>query len=222
MRKLMTVILVFLCVCGAADAKSKKKKNQPQNRPAVFDYYLLSLSWSPQYCADPQHANRDPDQCGTGRRFAFVVHGLWPNNNRPPHPSNCPPRSTVSQQLVTQMLQIMPSPTLIQHEWETHGTCSGMNQNDYFSTVRTAFRLVRIPDPYKQPAQDLRVAASEVRRNFQTSNPSFPRESIRLTCAGQFLNEARICFDKNLVPRACAPAINDSCGNRTITMRKVR
>src|SRR5215468_1655976 len=42
-----------------------------------FDFYVLSLSWSPSYCeAEGDDAN--PQQCKAARPYAFVVHGLWP------------------------------------------------------------------------------------------------------------------------------------------------
>jgi ribonuclease T2 len=218
MRTITAVMLLF-CLCAATDARSKKKSPKT---PGKFDYYLLSLSWSPQYCSDAKRADRDPLQCGVGRRFAFVAHGLWPNNNRAPHPQDCAPHSKVSETLLKQMLEIMPSPALIQHEWDTHGTCSGVNQQDYFSLVRTAYRLVAIPQPYQQPAQDLRVSAVDVRRNFQKANPTFLADGIKLDCSGQFLREIRVCFDKNLVSRSCSTAIQDTCGSRTVTMLRVR
>ena len=46
-----------------------------------FDFYVLSLSWSPSYCeAEGDDANRQ--QCEAARPYAFVVHGLWPQFER--------------------------------------------------------------------------------------------------------------------------------------------
>jgi ribonuclease T2 len=225
MRKWSAVVAFLLLMAIAADAQSQRKARTPlqaQGTPGRFDYYVLSLSWSPQYCSDPSHAGQDVQQCGPGRRFAFVTHGLWPNNSRPPHPSNCGPRSPVPAALKDQMLPIMPSAALIQHEWDTHGTCSGVSQQDYFSQIRSAFRLVTIPEPYREPTRDLHISATEIRRNFTRSNAQFPQNSIRLDCGGKFLREVRICLDKNLMPQACASAVQDTCGNRTVTMLRVR
>src|SRR5262245_26202773 len=52
-----------------------------------FDYYALSLSWSPTYCTS-QVGQNDSQQCGPGRTYAFVVHGLWPQYERG-WPENC-------------------------------------------------------------------------------------------------------------------------------------
>lgn len=208
-----TGFLLLLCAC---------LQSQTRDRPGAFDYYVLSLSWSPQYCANSQNRQRDPEQCATGRRYAFVTHGLWPNNNRLPHPRNCAPRSPVPPALIEQMLSVMPSRSLIQHEWDAHGTCSGLTVEDYFAHIRTTYRLVSIPQPYRQPLTDLRVPAADLRRRFQQSNPNVPANGLRLDCAGQFLREIRICFDKQLVPRVCGSTLRDSCGTRPFTLRRVR
>jgi ribonuclease T2 len=190
--------------------------------PGQFDYYLLSLSWSPEFCRDPQHSNRNPAQCSPGRRFSFVTHGLWPNNTRLPHPNRCGPTSPVPSDLKNQMLAFMPSPSLIQHEWDAHGTCSGLNQQDYFSQIRAAFRKVVIPETYRRPENDLRLPADQIRRDFQRANPSFPSDSMKLDCGGQYLREVRICMDKSLNARACPASVQDSCGSRAVTLLKVR
>ena len=116
----------------------------------------------------------------------------------------------------------MPSPTLIQHEWDVHGTCSGGNQQDYFSLIRAAFRKVVIPQAYRQPENDLHVPADRIRQDFQKDNPAFPASSMKLDCGGPYLREVRICMDRNLNARACPASIQDSCGSRTVTLLKIR
>ena len=187
-----------------------------------FDYYVLSLSWSPLYCSDPQRAARDRIQCGDGRRYAFVTHGLWPNNTRPPHPRNCKIAEPVPRSLVDRMLGIMPSPNLIQHQWRSHGTCSGLSVDDYFASIRAAYGLVRIPQRYQSPSQDLVVPADTVRRDFRQANPQIPADAMRFDCAGRNLREVRICLSRGLKPVPCAPTVRDTCGNRPVTLLGVR
>ena len=75
-----TAVLVLLqLIAGAAQARDF--------RPGEFDYYVLALSWSPTYCASEAGAS-DGQQCAPGRRFAFVVHGLWPQFKQG-WPENC-------------------------------------------------------------------------------------------------------------------------------------
>ena len=90
-----------------------------------FDYYVLSLSWSPSWCRAEGDA-RDADQCDPGRRNSFVVHGLWPQYERG-YPEYCQrPAPRLDRNLMRSMLDLMPAPGLIFHEWDKHGTCSGL------------------------------------------------------------------------------------------------
>ena len=55
-------------------------RNQPRGTSGEFDFYLLSLSWSPQYCSSPA-GERDKVQCAGSRQYNFVLHGMWPQYN---------------------------------------------------------------------------------------------------------------------------------------------
>ncbi|NJL42628.1 MAG: hypothetical protein HC935_03095 [Pseudanabaena sp. SU_2_4] len=70
MTGLLKVLLV-LCLTTFLGISSAKA----DGTPGKFDYYVLSLSWSPEYCAST--SNPDPNQCSQ-RRYSLVVHGLWP------------------------------------------------------------------------------------------------------------------------------------------------
>src|SRR5215469_12084849 len=51
--------------------------------PANFDFYLLNLSWSPEFC----YSHPNAQECAA--HAAFVLHGLWPQNNDGSYPENC-------------------------------------------------------------------------------------------------------------------------------------
>ena len=51
----------------------------------------------------------------------------------------------VDQAIVDGLADIMPGGGLVNHEWQTHGLCSGLNQADYFATLRRAFATVALP-----------------------------------------------------------------------------
>ncbi len=117
-------------------------------RPGDFDFYVLSLSWSPSWCESDDDADGS-DQCAAGRKFAFVVHGLWPQYDRG-WPDFCTDarRDRPSWDAVRSMLDIMPDPGLVRHEWAKHGTCSGLSSADYLKTVRAAREAIAIPAAY--------------------------------------------------------------------------
>src|SRR6185503_12679360 len=148
-------------------------QDRRQNEPGKFDYYVLSLSWSPSYCeASAERApNRAPDQQCGARPFAFVVHGLWPQYERG-FPSYCQvPAPRLDRGIVGGVLDLMPSPRLVFHEWDGHGTCSGLTPHAYFETMRKARSAVKIPDDYLALAQPKTVTAADVADAFVKANP---------------------------------------------------
>jgi len=46
-----------------------------------FDYYVLSLSWSPTWCALEGDAS-GAEQCDPAKDRGWVLHGLWPQYDR--------------------------------------------------------------------------------------------------------------------------------------------
>lgn len=214
----LAVIALLVMLTAAVGARA-----QPQYAAPVagrFDYYLLSLSWSPSYCAEA--GDRDPRQCGRDRRFSFVVHGLWPQNERG-WPSDCATRQAgPSPALAASMLDIMPSPRLVAHEWETHGACSGLPAQGYFDLVRRVRNTVRIPVAYQAPAQTLMVTGAEVERAFVAANPGLSPAAVAVQCDRARLREVRICVTKDGRPRACGGDVRDSCGGARVAMPPVR
>ena len=211
------MVLFGILALGLASAKSKK---EARGEAGVFDYYVLSLSWSPDYCASPAGAN-DSVQCSGTRQFDFVLHGLWPQYEKG-YPQSCPSSiQDPGKALVDRMLDIMPSPKLVRHEWEKHGTCSGLKPVEYFAKARTAFANWQIPPEYQSPKNAITTNADEMRRKFLKVNPGVPRTSVAILCGGRFLREVRVCLDKNLKPRACGADIRDTCRSELI-VRPIR
>src|ERR1700749_323724 len=115
-------------------AATASAQDRRQNTPGEFDYYVLSLSWSPSFCeeaAERGNSGRSQAQCG-GRPFSFVVHGLWPQYENG-FPEYCDRSAEwLERSIMTSMLDVMPAPGLIFSEWKKHGTCSGLSARGYF------------------------------------------------------------------------------------------
>jgi len=215
MRLLGCLTLLVLALAVPAFARDE--------RPEVagrFDYYVLSLSWSPQYCADAPGA-RDRRQCGSGRRYAFVLHGLWPQNERG-FPQSSAEGGTLPRALVDDMLDIMPSPSLVRHEWATHGTYSGLTAEAYFAAARRAFRSITIPDRFRAPVRQVYVDPRTIVGDFLRDNPALPPAGIAVLCSGRFLKEVRVCLDRSLHPRTCGRGIRSRCRGDEVIVRPVR
>lgn len=208
-----------------APAKTEARPAAPPAVPAgAFDYYVLALSWSPSYC-ESEATERDRLQCGGGRLFHFIVHGLWPQNERG-YPEDCPtdnPR--VPDALVDEMLDIMPSRGLIGHEWRTHGACTGMSQEDYFAAVRAAFESVDVPDRFEVLETAVSVKPQEIARAFIESNRgTLTADAVVVTCGGGTrLDEVRLCMGKDLRFRACGQQTKRAaCRRPEVRMPPVR
>jgi ribonuclease T2 len=195
-----------------------------QGEPGRFDYYVLALSWSPSYCESAQvrRPNRAPDrQCG-GRPFAFVVHGLWPQYERG-FPSYCQvPAPRLNRAIVGSMLDLMPSPGLIFHEWDQHGTCSGLSPRAYFETVRKAQAAVKIPPDYMDLSRPVAVTPGEVAEAFVKANPGLSRGAMAVSCDGKRLTEVRVCLGRDLSFHDCPEISRRACRLDTIAMPAVR
>jgi ribonuclease T2 len=209
---------------GMALAAPAAAQDRRQNEPGKFDYYVLSLSWSPSYCeASAERApNRAPDQQCGARPFAFVVHGLWPQYERG-FPSYCQvPAPRLDRGIVGSVLDLMPSPRLVFHEWDRHGTCSGLTPHAYFETMRKARAAVKIPDDYLALGQPTMVTAADVADAFVKANPNLSRDDVAVMCDKKRLSEVRICLTRSFAFRACPEVTQRACKLERMTMPAVR
>jgi ribonuclease T2 len=216
------VPLVLLASAGLSAAAGAQDRRQ--NSPGEFDFYVLSLSWSPSYCeerAERGSGGRTPIQCG-GRPFSFVVHGLWPQYESG-FPEYCRrPAPRLNRNIVSSMLDLMPAPGLVFNEWDKHGTCSGLSERSYFETIRKARAVVKIPAEFLELSQPRTVAPAEVEEAFIKANPGLGNAAISVTCNRTRLSEVRICLSKDLQFRACEEMDRRACRRDQVTMPPIR
>jgi ribonuclease T2 len=105
------------------------------------------------------------------------------------------------------MVDIMPSTQLIEHEWEKHGTCSGLGADDYFAKVRAAFTAIH------KPKAAFTTSLDEIVSAFTAANPRIDRSALAVECKSQ-LDEVRICLDKQLSPRTCGSDVHSGCAGK--------
>ena len=218
MKRVLTCLVLAVLLLSGALARSRRGKGDTV-RPGDFDYYLLSLSWAPDFCDRP-NVQHDARECGPGRRLGFVVHGLWPQLDDGGHPSQCAPARPVANDIVQRTLALIPSEGLIQHEWRDHGTCSGLSSSAYFDTVRKAYEALVVPQDFRQPNHRLDLSPSEIEGKFAAANPRF-KNSLRVACSSGELSEVRVCMGKDLSPHPCG-AHDAECPASRITMLPVQ
>jgi ribonuclease T2 len=221
-RMVGRVVAVSLAAALAGIGGIAAAQDRRQNEPGQFDFYVLSLSWSPSFCEAAGERGTPPrQQCGA-RPYSFVVHGLWPQYEKG-FPEFCQqPAPRLDRNVVSSMIDLMPAPRLIFNEWDKHGTCSGLSPNAYFETVRRARAAVKIPDAYIDLKAPLTVTPDEVEEAFVAANPGLARDAIAVTCDRRRLSEVRICLGKELRFRACPEIDARACRRDRIVMPPVR
>jgi ribonuclease T2 len=174
--------------------RSRSNHSAANSTPGEFDFYLLNLSWSPEFCA-----THSSPECAA--HPGFVVHGLWPQNNDGTYPENC--SNAPGPANPSQYTDIIPTASLVEHEWATHGTCSGLAPDAYFSLIRRAFQSVKIPAAFTGPTQPAMQPPAAILGASSSINTGLPPESLALSCGNNYLTAVEVCLDKNLHPEAC-------------------
>lgn len=185
--------------------ESNSSLKLPKEKP--FDYYILSLTWNPSFCL--QENKNTFSQCS--QNLGFVIHGLWPQYNKG-YPSYCNPRSVKPKRKYLIEQNIFHDRSLALYQWQKHGSCTGLSVEDYFNDTATAYHKIRIPSFLNQKHPKPLSTVKEIKDNFIQVNPKLSQSMITIQCNGQFLQEIRICMDKNLQSfRPCGVDIRDRC-----------
>jgi ribonuclease T2 len=199
MKSRALLFLLMLILIALAAVGSKHHSSQAaQGQPGVFDYYLLTLSWSPEFCHSPAHAEKPECQSG---HYGFVVHGLWPQYAQRGYPENCSNAAGLSNP--SEMADIMPDAGLVAHEWSAHGTCTGLDAENYFKLLRQARSSVKIPDRFAAPHQSFSIPPQDVKRAFVQANPNFTADDMTVSCGNNYLTSVSLCMSKELKATAC-------------------
>jgi ribonuclease T2 len=210
-----SLFILFACLLSISAQAQRKLGGEP----GKFDFYVLALSWSPSFC---EGKSRGGMQCAGDKPFSFVVHGLWPQFNKG-YPEFCQmPSPELDRRTVSNMLDIMPAPNLVKHEWEKHGTCAGVSSYKYFETVRKARATVKIPVEYENLTQHLTVSGEEVEAAFIKSNPTLKSDMISVQCNRRNLSEVYICVGKDMHFVSCPEVDSRACRRDKMSMPPAR
>jgi ribonuclease T2 len=216
---LFAAAMTSLALLGALPAEAQQRD---RDQAGQFDFYVLSLSWSPSFCST-QKGGRNDQQCGLDKNFRFIVHGLWPQYEKG-YPDFCPVSEPdrVPRAVGEPMFDIMPSMGLIGHQWKKHGSCSGLSQRDYFAKTRAAYDSLKMPVEFAEGRRELTLSPDEVEEKFLAANPGMSRKGISTSCRGRQFQEVRICYTKDLKFRECEEVDRDSCRASRVTLPPAR
>lgn len=186
-----------------------------------FDYYVLALSWTPNWCALEGDA-RASEQCEPGQGHGFTMHGLWPQFEDG-WPSFCPTVARApSRAMTAEMADIMGTGGLAWHQWRKHGVCSGLSAADYFRLSRLAYDRVTRPEVLHRLDRAVRLPAAVIEEAFLEVNPNLLPEMLTVTCRAGHVQEVRICLTRDLEPRECAPDVARDCSLRDAMFAPMR
>jgi len=216
----LAVCATLVISCAGACARGHGHRNSGSDVAGRFDYYLMSLSWSPSFCET--HPD-EKSQCAH-QGFGFVLHGLWPQNRNGSWPQHCRADAAPDQATIEHTLAFMPSRHLIEHEWETHGACTGLDPHGYFDLADRAFASVKVPTVLAAPQRPPAISANEVVRDFVQANPGMSESMLSVSCRdGYELTEVRVCLNKDsLTPQACGGRVRNSCRMGTLKIPATR
>jgi len=210
MRRLL-VLLLLLASPVSADGE----------RGGDFDYYVLSLSWSPTWCALEGDAEDSP-QCDADRDFGWVLHGLWPQHEEG-WPSFC---RTVerdpTRRETAAMADIMGTGGLAWYQWRKHGRCAGLPPERYFALARDAYESVTRPEVFRRLDRAARLPASVVEEAFLEANPEWGPDTVTITCREGRIQEARVCLTADLDPRPCGEDVVRDCRMQDALFEPIR
>ncbi|EBA15923.1 ribonuclease T2 family protein [Roseobacter sp. SK209-2-6] len=202
-RFFKAAILTLLAAVGTGALADGEKAGE-------FDYYVLALSWSPNWCEIEGDA-KGSEQCAPRHDHGWTLHGLWPQFHRG-WPSYCrtaeaPPRRSAS----AAMADIMGTAGLAWHQWKKHGTCSGLSARGYFDLSRKAYEAINRPQIFRKLEREVTLPASLVEQAFLKENPEFNADAVTVTCRDHFIQEVRLCLSKALEPVPCGRDVIKDC-----------
>ncbi len=186
-----------------------------------FDYYVLTLSWSPGFC-ETGGAAKQPTQCARGAGAGFGVHGLWPNSATGPNPEDCGD-AYVPAAALRLSDGVYTDEGLARYEYRKHGTCSGLDPQAYFAAVKTLHDGIVVPETLKAPRETLRVSPEALTQAFIAANANLAAEDMAIGCRDGELVDVRICVAKSLTAFAQCPKVaGHTCHAASITVAPLR
>jgi ribonuclease T2 len=189
--------------------------------PGRFDYYVLALSWSANWC-EIEGDRKNSEQCLPEHDYGWILHGLWPQYEEG-YPKNCVSERREPTKLeLVQMSDLMASPHLARHQWVKHGTCTNLMGIQYFTLAREAWHRVNRPELLRKLTTPVKLPASVIEDAFLEVNPQLKPENITVTCRDGMIQEARICMTRGLEPRPCGKDVSRDCSLQDALFMPIR
>ena len=192
-----------------------------EDKTGQFDYYVMALSWSPNWCEIEGDA-KGSDQCDARHDHGWILHGLWPQYHRG-FPSYCRTSERApSRGQTNAMADIMGTGGLVWYQWKKHGVCSGLSSAEYYELSREAYASVQRPEVFRKLTKDIKLPASVVEDAWLKANPQLEADGITITCRQGHIQEARVCLSRDLEPVPCGQDVVRDCRMKDAVFTPVR
>ena len=192
-----------------------------EDKTGQFDYYVMALSWSPNWCEIEGDA-KGSDQCDARHDHGWILHGLWPQYHRG-FPSYCRTSERApSRGQTNAMADIMGTGGLAWYQWKKHGVCSGLSSAEYYELSREAYASVQRPEVFRKLTKDIKLPASVVEDAWLKANPQLEADGITITCRQGHIQELRVCLSRDLEPVPCGQDVVRDCRMKDAVFTPVR
>jgi len=186
-----------------------------------FDYYVMALSWSPNWC-EIEGDLKNSEQCDPRHDYGWILHGLWPQYHNG-FPSYCStPERAPSRSQTNAMADIMGTGGLAWHQWKKHGVCTELSAAAYYKLSREAYASVVRPPVFRKLTKDVKLPALVVEDAWLKANPALEKDGITITCKQGRIQEARICLSRDLKPVPCGQDVVRDCRMKDAVFTPVR
>jgi ribonuclease T2 len=224
-----------LALLPALAMAALKEHNMQRNSTTTGDLYVFAYSWQPEFCHGKTgyYGCEHPEQLWNE---VFTVHGLWPQYQAGGYPSYCTSEAFDENVAVQVGWETMTTywpdvqyketdsnyDTFWTHEWDKHGTCSGLSQFDYFNYATQLIQTFGTPSAYTAAATNGgNMNANDLRNDFGGASKA------SLQCSsGKYINGVFTCWSTvNGVPttQVVCPAdvqSEDTCTSTTVVIEE--
>jgi len=83
--------------------------------------------------------------------------------------------------------------------------------DDYYDLSREAYNKFTRPEVFRQLQETVTLPAKVVEEAFIRDNSALLPDHITITCKSGYIQEARICLDKDLNARVCGNDVVRDC-----------
>lgn len=195
--RLLTFVGCVLSGLLLAHAPRVEAADRGPQIAGAFDDYVLALTWVPGFCV------WQPAKAECGRGLGFALHGLWPKFENGDYPSNCGPGRLAPRDRAA-FSGLYPDPSMIDHEWSKHGTCSGLTPAAYAATARTFQAGIQIPTAFRSPRVLDGLDAVSLRASLIAANPGLDPADLQIIRSRGAVTEVRVCLSRQGQFRPCA------------------